>query len=498
MASRAGAVLALVCTAQFMVVLDVSVLNVALPAVRDALGFAPGGEGLSWVVTAYALAFAGLLLPGGRLADLSGHRFAFTGGLTLFTAACLAGGLATTPGFLIAARAAQGVGAAVLAPATLTVLTTAFPEGPRRIRALAVWTAVSSVGGAAGNLLGGLLTETLSWRAVLLVNVPVGCAALLPALRLLPGPRTAPAAPGGAEVTGAASRTSDGSDRDDGGRGTGAAVPAGARPRLDVPGALTVTVAMAALTYGAGRTGDGSWRDPVTLSALAAGVLALGMFALIEARWAPAPLIPPRLLRRRTVAVGNTVVLLAGACLQIPVWYFLTFFMQDALGYSALRTGLGFLPHTLVGAAAGVWVTPRLMRRFAHRTLILWGAALCGAGFLWQSTVTAGDGYLGGVLGPAVVFSLGGAIFVTPATAVVTSGVAAEDAGAVSGLLNTAKQFGGALGLAALSAVAGPEGDAYGRVFAAMTLTLAVIAVLALALPRPRQPRAPAAGAVSR
>ncbi|MGY1436174.1 MFS transporter [Streptomyces reniochalinae] len=434
-----------------MVVLDVSVVNVALPAVREALGFTTS-SGLSWVATAYALAFAGLLLPGARLADLRGHRHVFTAGLALFTLASLAGGLATSPGTLIAARAAQGLGAAVLAPATLTVLTTTFTEGPRRTRALAVWTAVSSVGGAAGNLLGGVLTQAFSWRAVLLVNVPLGCAALL-LVRVLPQ----------------------------------SGLPRGrARPRLDLPGALAATVGMTALTYGVSRTQDGSWSDPATLWALTGGAAALLLLVAVETRWASRPLIPPSLLRRRTVAVGNTIVLLAGACLQIPVWYFLTFFMQDTLGYSALGTGLGFLPHTLIGAAAGVWVTPRLMRRFAHRTLILTGAVLCGAGFWWQSTASAGSGYLFGVLGPAVVFSLGAAVFVTPATAVVTSGVPTGDAGAASGLMNTAKQFGGALGLAALSAVAGPDGTAHGRVFATMTGVLAGIVLLALALPRER------------
>ncbi|MEU5834432.1 MFS transporter [Streptomyces diacarni] len=450
-ATEAAAVLALACAAQFMVVLDVSVVNVALPAVREALGFTTSG-GLSWVATAYALAFAGLLLPGARLADLRGHRQVFATGLALFTLASLVGGLATSPGLLIAARAAQGLGAAVLAPVTLTVLTTTFTEGPRRTRALAVWTAVSSVGGAAGNLLGGVLTEAFSWRAVLLVNVPLGCVALL-LVRALP--------PSG--------------------------LPQGtARPRLDLPGALAATVGMTALTYGVSRTQDGSWSDPATLWALTAGVAALSLLVAVETRWASRPLIPPALLRRRTVAVGNTIVLLAGACLQIPVWYFLTFFMQDTLGYSALRTGLGFLPHTLIGAAAGVGVTPRLMRRFAHRTLILAGAVLCGAGFWWQSTASADSGYPSGVLGPAIVFSLGAAVFVTPATSVVTSGVPAGDAGAASGLMNTAKQFGGALGLAALSAVAGPDHTAHGRVFATMTGVLAAIVLLALILPRER------------
>ncbi|MBO8190474.1 MFS transporter [Streptomyces oryzae] len=472
MTSRAAPVLVLACAAQFMVVLDVSVVNVALPAIRDALGFATA-DGLSWVATGYALAFAGLLLPGGRLADLLGHRRVFVAGLALFTVASLAGGLATGPGVLVAARAAQGLGAAVLAPATLTVLTTTFPEGPRRSRALAVWTAVSSVGGAAGNLLGGVLTDALSWRAVLLVNVPVGCAVLLSALRFLPD----------GDLDGDTDSTLDGEGHRTGGQRK--------RRRPDLPGALAATVGMAALTFGVSRTQHASWGDPATVWALVGGAAALVVFLAVERWWASEPLIPPRLLRQRTVAVGNTIVLLAGACLQIPVWYFLTFYMQDVLGYSALRTGLGFLPHTLIGAAVAVWCTPRLMRRFAHRTLILSGAVVCGGGFLWQSTVTADSGYVAGVLGPAVVFSLGSAVFVTPTTAVVTAGVPAGEAGAASGLLNTSKQFGGALGLAALSAVAGPDGTGHERVFVTMAGVLAVIALLALALPRARHAPGP-------
>ncbi|PDP89557.1 MFS transporter [Glycomyces fuscus] len=443
-------VLALVCAAQLMVVLDVSVVNVALPAVRSSLGFS--ATGLPWVAHAYTLAFGGLLLPGGRLADLYGHRRVFAAGLALFCAASLLGGAAPSPGLLVAARALQGLGAAVLAPATLAILTTSFPEGRARVRALAAWTAVSVAGGAAGNLVGGALTEALSWRAVLLVNVPVGGAVLALALyRLGRDPK-----------------------EDRGGR-------------LDLPGAVTATGGLAALTYAPTRAAEHGWDDPVTLAVLAAGALALALFAAVESR-APVPLLPPRLLRRRAVWAGNAMVFLAGACFQVPMWYFLTFYMQDVLGFGPLLTGLGFLPHTLVTMAVGWLLTPWLMGFVEARVLIGAGCLTAAAGFVWQAAAVSEQTYAAAVLGPAVLVSVGGGLFTTPLTAVVTSGAAPGDAGAVSGLMNAAKQVGGALGLAALVAAAAsgdaPEGGAYGLVFALLAAVQLAAAVLTAVLPR--------------
>ncbi|MFC9971570.1 MFS transporter [Spirillospora sp. NPDC127200] len=435
----ARGVLALACAAQFMVVLDVSVVNVALPAIRDELGV--GAAGLSWVAGAYALVFGGFLLLGGRLADLYGRRRVFAAGLAVFAGASLAGGLAGSAGTLIAARAVQGLGAAVLAPATLTVLTTTFPEGAERTRALAVWTAVGLTGGAAGNLLGGLLTEAASWRWILLINVPIGAAALAAAARVLPGDAEGRDGPGGR--------------------------------RLDVPGAVLVTAGLSGLTYGLSAAGPGRG------AALAAAVAALAAFVAVEARHAPHPLMPPRLLRARPLALGNTIMLLAGACFQIPMWYFLTLYMQNDLHYSALRTGLAFLPHTLLTLLVGLHLTPRLMRRLDHRALIAAGALAAAAGFAWQSGATPGDGYVAGILGPAVLMSVGGGLFTTPLTTVVTAGVPREDAGAASGLMNTAKQAGGVLGLAALAGA--PD-----HAFAACAGMLVVIAALAPALPAAR------------
>lgn len=442
-------VLALLCAAQFMVVLDVSVVNVALPSIQDALDVDP--RGLAWVGNAYALTFGGLLLLGGRLADLYGHRRVFATGLAVFTAASLAGGLADTSGLLIAARAGQGVGAAILAPATLTVLTSAHPEGPRRTRAIAVWTAVSLAGGTAGNLIGGALTQYLSWRSILLINVPIGLACLAAVRRI-------PAGPG---------RSGD---------------------RLDVLGALTATGGLAALAYGVSGSP----------AAVAAGCVMLGVFVLVEARFAAVPLIPYALVRARAIWLGNVAMLLAGACLN-PMWYFLTLSMQDVLGYGPLVTGLAFLPHTLLTMLVGLRVTPWLMRRAGDRVLIAAGALIGAAGFLWQSRIAPGGHYVTAILGPAVLISLGGGLLNTPLTVTVTSGVTPENAGAASGLMNTAKQAGGALGLAALVALtAGPGGgdpaglaEGYGRAFVLIAAMLAGVAALAVALPD-RRDRTPA------
>ncbi|KUL26396.1 multidrug transporter [Streptomyces regalis] len=436
-----------------MVVLDVSVVNVALPSIGSALGFAP--TELPWVVNAYGLAFAGLLLLGGRLADVLGHRRAFLLGLALFSAASLAGGLAGAPGALIAARAVQGAGAALLAPATLTVLTGTFPEGPARTRALAVWTAVGVAGGAAGNLIGGALTEYLSWRWILLVNVPIGVGGVLLGTRLLPA-----------------------------GRGEAR------KPRLDIPGAVLATAGIAVLTYGLAQAESRGWGDAVTVGAAVAGLLLLMGFVGVEARVARAPLVPLGLLRARSVGVGNLILLLTGACL-IPMWYFLSLYMQQVLHYSPLRTAVGFLPHTLVTMAVGARLAPQLMRYAGPRTLIVTSAVVSAAGFWWQSRITPDSAYVDGILGPAIVISVGSGLLLTPVTTAVTSGVDPAHAGAASGLMNTTKQVGGALGLAALSTVAASHAPgiqaltaAYARAFQTIAVVLAAVAVVALALPR--------------
>ncbi|EHR52192.1 arabinose efflux permease family protein [Saccharomonospora marina XMU15] len=441
--------LAAVCMAQFMVVLDVSIVNVALPRIETALGLDVTAS--HWVVNAYTLVFAGLLLLGGRVADLYGHKRTLLAGLALFSTASLVGGLAGGQETLVAARAAQGLGAAVLAPATLTVVGTAF-EGAARTRALAIWTGVGLAGGTAGNLVGGLLTQTVSWRAVLLVNVPIGVVAAWLA-RCLPCDRA---------------RT---------------------RPRLDLPGAALAVAVLVCGTFGLARAGTHGWSDPATVTALLACGCALALFVPVQTRWASHPLIPPRLLAHGQVARGNVIALVAGACLS-PMWFFLAFSMQQVLQLGPLLTGLGFLPHTLLAIVFGVVVTPRLLHRVRGHTLLGVGALVAAAGFVWQSRLTPESGYLVGVLGPAVLIGVGSGLLNTPVTLAATSGVPRADAGAASGLLNTTKQVGAVLGLAVLTTVAQPAfaGPAdlargYGRAFAAMAAALLVVAVLAFTSP---------------
>ncbi|MFF1837022.1 MFS transporter [Streptomyces sp. NPDC058231] len=445
------------CAAQFIVLFDVSVITVALPSVQTDLGFAPAD--LQWVVSSYALAFAGLLLLGGRLGDLYGQRRVFVGSMSVFVVASVVGGLAATPALLIAARATEGLGAAVLAPLALTMVTTTFPEGHRRTRALALWTAVSLVGGASGNVFGGVLTEYLSWRSVLLINVPIGVPVLLLAARLLP--------------------RRDGPSR---------------QGRLDLPGAVLATSGVALLTLGVAQAHTHDWSDAATAAPLAGGSVALVALAVVEKRIASEPLIPPRLFTLPGVGWGNLAMLLAGAGFHIPMWYFLTLTMQRVLGYGAAQTGLGFMPHTVVMLLVGLFLTPRLMRYVQPRVLIAAGALVAATGFLWQSTITPDSTYLQGIFGPAVVISFGGGLVSTPLTTTVTSGVGAADAGAASGLVNTARQFGGAFGLAVLLTLTTTDAgtaaalvDSYGDAFQGIAVVLVALAVLAVALPAQRR-----------
>lgn len=412
-APPAWAVLLAVCAGQFLVVLDVSVVNVALPSMRGALGF--GETGQQWVVNGYALAFAGFLLLGGRAADLFGRKATFLTGLGLFTAASLAGGLAQSPWMLITARAVQGLGSAVLAPTTLSILTTSFPEGPQRTRAIGTWTAVGAGGGAAGGLVGGLLTDLLSWRWVLLVNVPIGALVLVGAALWL------------TESKGAAVR------------------------RLDVPGAILVTGGVTALAYGIAETESHGWTSAVSLGPLTGGLAILALFTAVEARTAQ-PLIPLRLFTIRSVASANTVLFTAGAS-TFAVWYFLSLYMQQVLHYSPIRAGLSFLPHT-VAIIIGSKLAPRLMGWIDARLIAAAGGAMAAAGVLWQSRITADGTFLGVILGPGILTMLGAGLLLTPVSAVAMSGVGRGEQGLVSGLLNTARQLGGALGLTVLATAA--------------------------------------------
>lgn len=405
-------VVALACAGQFLVVLDISVVNVALPSMRG--GLALGEQGLQWVVNAYSIAFAGFMLLGGRAGDLYGRKRMFLVGLGLFTLASLAGGLAQEGWQLLLARAVQGLGAAVLAPSTLTIVTSAVPEGAARARAIATWTAVGAGGGAAGGFVGGVLVDALSWRWVLLINVPVGALVLAGAARWL-----------------TESRAGDGR-------------------RLDLPGALLVTAGLATLAYGISQTEAEGWAA-ATLVPLCAGLALLVLFLLAEAR-AKAPLMPLGLLRLRSVASANVAMLISGSAM-FCMWFFMTLYAQNVLGYTPLEAGLALVPSSLA-VIIGSKLAPRLMRTAGPRTVAVLGTLVAATGFGWQSTMTADGAYLTAIMFPGILMMLGAGVAATPLASLATSGAAPEEAGLVSGLVNTSRTMGGSLGLAIMSTIA--------------------------------------------
>ncbi|MFF1477774.1 MFS transporter [Streptomyces sp. NPDC058301] len=411
--TRTWLVLLAACAGQFLVVLDVSVVNVALPSMRTGLGMTPAG--LQWVVNAYSIAYAGFMLLGGRAGDLFGRKRMFLVGLGLFTAASLAGGLAQEGWQLLLARGVQGLGAAVLAPSTLTILTAAVPEGAARTRAIGTWAAVGAGGGAAGGLVGGVLTDTLSWRWVLLINVPVGALVLTGATLWITESRAA------------------------------------TRNRLDLPGAVAVTGGLAVLAYGIVQTEQAGWTAPETLAPLLGGLALLGAFLAAEAR-AAAPLMPLRLLRIRAVSSANVVMFACGSA-TFCTWYFMTLYAQNVLGYTPLGAGLALIPSSL-SIVLGAKIAPRLMPVTGTRNLTVLALLIAAAGFGWQSTMHAHDPYWMSVLVPGVLMMTGAGLATTPLASLATSGAAPGEAGLVSGLINTSRTMGGALGLAILSTVA--------------------------------------------
>jgi EmrB/QacA subfamily drug resistance transporter len=409
------AILAVVCLGQFMVILDVSIVNVALPSIRNDLHFT--SSGLQWIVNAYTIVFAGFLLLGGRAADLFGQRRLFLLGMFLFTAASLVGGFAQSRGMLIAARSAQGLGGAVLSPATLTILTTTFREGPARAKALGAWSAVAGAGGAAGALLGGILTDFLSWRWILFVNVPIGVIGMLAARLVL------------AERKGTADNRS-----------------------LDVVGAILVTGGLLSLVSGIVESDSKGWTSSTTSVLLVAGVALLAIFVAYEARFAKAPLMPLRLFRSRSVSASNCVMFFLGAA-TFAMWYFLSLYVQNILGYSPLGAGLVFLPQT-VAIILGAQVSSRLVWRMGPRPLLIVGGAVTTIGLAWLAAVPVHGSYLPNIFVPSVLTTLGIGLSFTPIAMAATSGVAPQDAGLASGLVNTMRQVGGSLGLAVLATVA--------------------------------------------
>ena len=413
--SHSRATLALACLAQLMVTLDLSVVNVALPAIRNGLHFS--ADDLQWVVNAYTITFAGFLLLGGRAADLLGRRRTFVAGLTLFWLASLAGGLAASEGILITARALQGLGGAIVAPASLSIITTTFEEGPQRNRALGVWGAMAGAGGATGVLLGGTLTDLLSWRWILFITVPIGI--LVAALTVVYIEES----------------------RD----------PAGSRG-FDVAGALAVTLGVSVLVLAIVRTSVAGWASAQTWELVATGVALLSAFVVIEARVAKAPLMPLRILASRTLSAANSVVLLLGAA-TLGLWYLASLYLQQVLGYSPVETGLAFLPMALC-ISAGSALASKLVARFGAKTVVVAGMLIEAAGMLLFTRISADGGYLSSFVAPSLIVSVGISLTYVPATIAATSDVAREQAGLASGITNTARLVGGAIGLATLVAFA--------------------------------------------
>ena len=411
--TRKGLALLLLAAAQFVVVLDASIVNVALPSMGRDLEFSQ--EDLSWVVNAYTLAFGGFLLLGGRLADLLGRRRLFVAGLILFSLASLAGGLAQSPGWLVAARAVQGLGAAILSPAALSIVTTTFAEGAERNRALGVWGAVAGSGGAAGVLFGGLLTEYAGWEWVLFVNVPIGLAAAFASFRVLPESR----------MTG---------------------------PRhFDTAGAVTITAGLTLLVYALVDTVDVGWGSTQTITLIAVALALIAGFVAIELR-SKSPLVSFGIFRNRTLTGANVVGLLVAMAL-FSMFFFVSLYMQQVLGYDALKAGLAYLPLAL-GIIVSAGVASQLVTRVGFKPTLIAGLLLTAGGLIWFSQVSPDGEYLTDILPASLLAAAGLGFAFVPMTIAAVSGVSGREAGLASGLINTSQQVGGALGLAVLATIA--------------------------------------------
>jgi EmrB/QacA subfamily drug resistance transporter len=407
--------LLLLAMTQFVIVIDASIVNVALPSIGRHLHFSR--DDLSWVVNAYTLTFGGFLLLGGRMADLLGRRRMFMLGLVVFSLASLGGGLAQSEGWLIIARAVQGLGAAIVSPAALSILTNTFSEGAERNRALGIWGAVAGAGGAVGVLLGGILTSGLSWRWVLFVNVPIGIAAATFAPRLLPESRTADEA-----------------------------------QTFDIPGAVTVTAGLALLVYAVVQAVNDGWGATATLLRLAGAAVLLVAFLVIELRQRY-PLMPFGIFRLRTLRGANIVGLLIGMAL-FSMFFFISLYLQDVLHYSAIKTGISYLP-LAVGIILSAGAASQLVTRVGFKPTLIGGLVLIAAGLLWFSRVHApGGSYAADILGPSLLAAFGLGFAFVPVTIAAVTGIEPDEAGLASGLINTSQQVGGALGLAILATVA--------------------------------------------
>jgi EmrB/QacA subfamily drug resistance transporter len=407
--------LLLLAMTQFVLVIDASIVNVAMPSIGRALHFSQAD--LSWIVNAYTLTFGGFLLLGGRLADLVGRRRMFMTGLIVFSSASLAGGLAQSEAWLIAARAVQGLGGAIVSPAALSIITTAFSEGAERNRALGVWGAVAGAGGAAGVLLGGILTGALSWRWVLFVNVPIALTSASLAPRLLPESRA---------ETG--TRT------------------------FDLPGAVTITAGLSLLVYALVEAVNAGWGSTTTLVRLAGAVTLIAMFLVLESRQR-APLVPFSIFRLRTLRGADTVALLLGMSL-FSMFFFISLYMQQVMHYSALRAGVSYLPLG-IGIIVAAGAASAAVTRLGFKPVLITGLLLIAGALLWFSRVPVhGGSFAGNLLGPSVMAAFGLGLSFVSVTIGAMIGTRPHEAGLASGLVNAAQQIGGALGLALLATIA--------------------------------------------
>jgi EmrB/QacA subfamily drug resistance transporter len=411
--ARLGTVLFVIVTAYLMVGVDSTVVNVALPDIQKDLGFSR--TGLSWVLNSYTLAFGGLLLLGGRVGDIVGRRRTLTTGVLLFAGSSLLGGLATDSAWLLAARALQGVGAALIAPSTLALITTNFPEGPRRHHALGIYTSMAGIGASIGLVIGGMLTSWASWRWALLINVPIGIGVALALPRFVTEtPRHA--------------------------------------GRFDAAGALTGTAGMSSLVYAFIRVSEDGWSDTQALLGFSTAAALLAGFTLVESR-AAQPILPLRLFSDRNRAGGYLGVLLLPAGM-FGAFYFLTLISQQVLDYSPLRSGFAFLPMTLV-LFTTVRFVPRLLARVGAKPVLLTGMALLATAAAWLWRLEPGDGYAAGLLGPLLLIGIGVGLSFMPLNATILTGIEPREAGAASGLLQTLQWLGGTVGLSVLVTVFG-------------------------------------------
>jgi EmrB/QacA subfamily drug resistance transporter len=447
-------ILAVVCLAQFMVLLDVSIVNVALPSIRNDLHFST--TGLQWVVNAYTLTFAGLLMLGGRSADLLGRRRVLLIGTAMFMLSSAACALAASRGLLIGARAVQGLSGAVMSPATLSIITSTLPEGPRRNRGLALWGAMGALGASSGALLGGILTQSLGWPAIFAVNLPLGAIVIACGLRVIPSIEAAQG-----------------------------------RRHFDVTGAVLVTAGLSAVTFGIVRSDSLAWVSTGVLGPLGVGLALLGAFVLTEARFARVPLVPLSIFRAGQLRSANIVIVLLYAA-NFPTWFFITLYLQQVLHFDAVEAGLGFLPMT-GSIFLGSTLAPRVVTRFGARRVITVGMLSAASGALLLTGVGPGDSYLGSVLAGAMLSALGMGFSLVPATIVAMRDVTGSQSGLGSGVLNTSRLIGGALGLAVLSTIAAAQtrgeigvgaaralSDGFDLAFAVASLFCLVGAVVAL------------------